>query len=185
MDENAKGILVGDVTKDSPAHRAGLDNGDVIVEYNGHEVKDVGEFRNRVAATAPESTVQMTVWRDGGRKTFDVTIGKLAAKAEVASATEQHAKPLGLTVQPLTDELAEKYGYSDETGVVIANVESGSAAALAGLRPGWLIKEVDRKPVHDVDSFKAAVKEALDGETVLLHVHAGDFSRYITLSVEG
>ena len=183
MDDEVKGILVGDVTKGSPADRAGLKHGDIVLEFAGREVADVGTFRNRVAATKPDTAVAMVVWRGGERRALNVTIGELPSKEELASAAADESKPLGLTVEALTDELARKYGYTNESGVVVTHVEPGSTAMLAGIRPGWLIMEVNRKPTNDTTTFHSEVEKGLDGESLLLHVKSGDYSRYVTLKI--
>jgi serine protease Do len=182
--EGTEGVLVGDVSKDSPADQAGLKSGDVIVTYDGHAVKKVGAFRNRVAHTSPDTTVKMDVLRDGKRHSLEVTIGTLTAADAAASGASHSAHSLGLTVQPLDGQLAEKLGYTGESGVVVTEVESGSKAAAAGIEPGSLIRQVNREEVSTVAEFQQALEGAGEDQMVLLLVKKGDYSRYVTLPLE-
>ncbi len=187
LDADTKGVLVGDVTAGSPAEKSGLKSGDVIVEFAGQKVDKLGAFRNRVAITAPGSTLDMVVLRDGKRVPRQVTIGTLPGKNEIASAEatpKDTVTSLGLTVAAVTDAITEKLDLTDRKGVVVTNVQSGSAASAAGIRAGMLITEVDRKPVDSVDAFKAAIDAAAGKDSVLLRVHQDELSRFVVLKLD-
>ena len=179
--ETSQGALVSQVSKGTPADKAGLQQGDVIVSFAGKPVKDVAALRNRVALTAPGTTTDLTIVRDGKRQTLEVTLGNLASAEEAgpAGGAAGVAKRLGFSVQNLTAALAKRLGYDQETGVVIASVQRGSAAALAGLTPGTLIQEVDRRPVENVQAFRTAMQNA--GASILLLVRQQGQSRYVVL----
>jgi len=179
-----KGILVSQVTEDSAAQKAGMKQGDVIVEFDGKPVEKLAEFRNRVSLEAPGSTHDITVLRDGKRKKLTITIGKLPEKAQVASAPSHSWEKLGITVKNLTQELAQRFSYQGETGVIVTDVVSGSVADLAGIQPGALIKEVNRKTIQNVDEFQQAMKQSSDKSTVLLLIKEGGGMRYVALSLE-
>ncbi len=185
---DTKGVLIGDVSKDSPSGKAGLQSGDVIVELNGKPVVRPGVFRNRVAMLAPETDVTLTVLRNGQRKSISVTLGVLPNQGEVTlqgKAQPENVDKLGLSVQNLSKELASRLGYSaQESGVVVNQVASGSLAALAGIKPGMLIREVDRQSVHTVAEFRQAVKKSQQEGVILLRVQDKEFSRYLTLRWE-
>ncbi len=180
--ETTKGVLISEVTKGSPAEKAGLARGDVIVEFNGHPVQKVGSFRNEVALVAPGTRVNMTVIRHGRRKPIAVKVGKLPTGKQTASTQSDILDKLGLTVETLTRDLAEQLGYRGETGVVVTQVASDSAAALSGIRPGVLIQEVNRKRVHNIEEFDDAVAQTANKGVVLLLVKDGESGpRYVVL----
>jgi serine protease Do len=182
--EDQKGILVSQVTEDSPAEDAGLKQGDVIVEFAGKPVEKSGAFRNSVSLMAPGTREQITVLRDGSQKTLDITIGKLPDSGLTASDTPHNINKLGLSVKTLTKELAEQFGYQGETGVVVTQVHSGSIAAMAGIRPGVLIQEVNRKRIDNTEDFKRAVELTPEHGTVLMLIKDGQYSRYVAIRME-
>ena len=175
------GVLIGDVTLDSPAHHAGLRAGDVVTEFDGEPVKDIGAFRNLVAATNPASDVTIVVMREGERTELTVTVGQLPAGDSEAKAAADQVDPLGFSVQPLTDAARKQQQWDDLQGVVISHVAAGSRAAKAGLQVGMLIQEVNREPVRDIRGFHELVQQADDGGHLLLRVREGELSRFIVL----
>jgi serine protease Do len=180
--EQTRGILIAQVADGSPAARAGLQQGDVIVAYRGKPVTDIGEFRNRVALTAPVSTETLTVIRGGERRTLDVVIGRFSQAEAMARGQAQSSEELGLTVQTLTPELADQFELSEREGVVVTRVEPGSIAAASGIEPGVLILQVDRQPVTTAAQFKRAVRESSDDKRVLLLLRQGDVQQFAVLS---
>ncbi|MCG7854079.1 MAG: DegQ family serine endoprotease [Methanosarcinaceae archaeon] len=182
--DDHKGILVAEVTEDSPAEKAGLRQGDVIIELGGKAVEEVGTFRNQVSLKAPGTKEKITVLRDGKRQTLTITIGKLPDSGLTASTESHTPDKLGLTVQTLTPDLAERFGYQGEEGVVVTQVNPGSVAELAGIQPGMLIQEVDRQQIHNVNEFKQAIKESGNKKSVLLLIRDDKYSRYVVLKIE-
>ncbi|KHE94109.1 MAG: DegQ family serine endoprotease [Candidatus Scalindua rubra] len=180
--DQGKGILISQVTDDSPAEKAGLKQGDVIVAYRGEPVTDVGTFRNKVALTRPGSREELTILRDGKQKTLNVTIGKLTEDKLIAPSPAQSAENLGLTVQTLTPELAEQFDAKEGNGVVITEVKPDSIAAMAGINTGTVIVQVDRKPVKNAAEFKRAVEKSSGDRSVLLLLKRGNISQYVALS---
>ena len=179
-----QGILVAQVSEDSPAEKAGLKQGDVIVEFDGKPVEKVGPFRNHIALKAPDSKEKITVLRNGERKTLSITIGKLPDGELAAVGTPHSLEKLGLTVQTLTPDLARQFGFQGEKGVVVTQVTPGSAAALAGINPGAVILEVNRKPVSNTEEFKRAVAQTPEKGAVLLLIKDGQYSRYVAVKAE-
>jgi len=175
----ARGALVADVAKDGPALEAGLKVGDVIVEFDGHTIKESTELPMLVARTAVGKTVTLKVIRDKNTQSFSVKIGELKEEeATVASGKEQG---FGLTVQPLTPEIADSLGLgSDVKGVVVSGVESGSSADEAGIRRGDVILEVNREPVKDLASYRKALS-ASKGKSVLFLVRRGENTIFMAL----
>ncbi len=176
-----QGILVAEVSKDSPAEKAGLHAGDVIVGYRGKPVNDVGAFRNQVSLTAPGSKEEVAIVRKGDRKTLHVTIGKLTKDKLMAMGPEQSTSEIGLTVQTVTKDLAEQFNVKPGEGVIVTAVDPGSVAALAGIRPGTVILQVNRKPVKNAEAFRQAIKNTED-KRVLLLISVDGAQRFIVLT---
>ncbi len=183
IDQNG-GILVAQVMEDSPAQKAGLKQGDVILELNGDKVDKVAKFRNQVALTAPGTKIKLLVLRDGDKKTIKVEVGALedGGTSAAAGATDQLPK-LGMTLQKLTPELAGQLGYENAQGVVVTSVDSDSLAARAGIRRGDLIEEVNRTQVSSPDQVKKLIADS-NKKTVLLLVRQGEASRYLALKLD-
>jgi len=186
--QRGKGVLISGVSEGAPAEKAGLRRDDIIVEFNGQPVEDAGSFRSRVSTTPPGEKVDITVLRNGKRETMRVEIGKLP-EDKVRTASARPGMPagivgVGLTVQNLTDDLADRLGFKGLSGVVVSDVESGSAAEEAGIKPGMLIQEVNRKQIHNTQEFKEALNAETSAEGVLLLVRDGEFSRYVALDTE-
>ncbi|RME01180.1 MAG: DegQ family serine endoprotease [Deltaproteobacteria bacterium] len=180
--EDVEGILVADVSEDSPAEKAGIERGDVILECDGEPVKDVASFRNRIGLTLPGTKVTLKILRNGKQKTIRVTIGRLSGSMAAAAGSSKILDRLGLSVQDLTPELRRELGYDKEEGVLVSEVEPGSPAALAGLQRGHLILEVNRKEVRNVEEFERALERAANRKTILFLVHDGRYTRYVALS---
>jgi serine protease Do len=180
--EQGKGILVAQVSEESPAARAGLRQGDVIVAYRGSPVTNVGRFRNQVALTPPGSREQLTVMRDGERKDLTVTLGRLSEDKLVALGPAQSTEELGLTVQTLTPQLAERFDARAGEGVLVTEVTPGSIAAMAGIEPGSVIVQVNRNPVTNAADFERAVRGSSREKRVLLLVRKEGMQRYVALS---
>ncbi len=179
-----QGILIAEVSPDSPAEKAGLKRGDIILELNGRPVANPGEFRNQVALIAPKTTIQLRIDRNGERKVIPVTTGQLKSEEQLGSSPEEAAGQLGFTVENLTGEIAQRYGYKTGQGVLVSDVDPGSAAALAGIEPGNLILEVNRTPVKDVEEFNRLAKSAVREGRILLLVRDGQFARYVVLRLK-
>jgi serine protease Do len=181
--EPRQGILVAQVSAGSPAGKAGLRQGDVIIAYRGQPVKEIGRFRNRVSLTPPGSREKLTILRDGKRKTLSVTIGKLNKEKLVAQAPTQSTDEIGLTVQTLTPQLAAQFDTKAGEGVVVTEVQPGSIAAMAGIEPGTVILQVNRKAVNSAAEFARAVERGgKEKRRVLLLVRKDDMQRYVALS---
>jgi len=167
-----KGALVAQVVSGSPAEKAGIEQGDVIVGFNGKEIADSKDLPRIVASTPVGKDVTIKLSRDGKLLDRQVKVGEMEEKAEVAT-TPSTKKSLGITVQDLTPEIAKGLGLKKDTGVVVTGVEPGSPAADAGIRAGDVIREVNRKPVKDVQDFIQKIEKAKDQDNVLLFLQRG------------
>lgn len=182
-----KGALISQVHKDSPADKAGLRAGDVIVRFDGKEVDDTGQLRNLVAVTAPGTTTTVEAIRNGRKKTFTVTIGKMAAGiVESASppggGSTNRLDKLGLSVQTLTADLARQFDVKGQRGVLITEVEDGSLASMSGLQPGDLIVEADRKPVANAGELQAILNQ--DKNQILLLIKRKDENLFVVFRLK-
>ncbi len=187
--DKPNGALVGDVVSDSPAAKGGLEVGDVILEFNGKDVKDSHALSRIVADTEPKDRVPVEVWRDGKAKTLHVTIGEAseqqanATDTSGSAATAEH--DLGMRVADLTDEDRSELGLPDDyPGVVIMGVAPDSSAAEEGLRRGDVVSRVDGTQVHDVGDVKRALQGARKrgDDHVALLVRRGDVQQFVSLS---
>ena len=184
LKEDAKGVLIPEVTKDSAADKAGLKHNDVILELNGEPAESASDLQKRISMLKPGSRVELVVWRDGERKTITVKLGKRPTKDEIAGTLpEETREELGFSVETLTDELAERYGYEAQSGVIVSEVESGSQAEEKGIAPGALIKEVNQQKVRNTREFNDAIKKARKEGAALLLVKRGRYTLYVPLKL--
>ena len=172
------GALVAEVMKGSPAERAGIKTGDVIVEFNNKEIKDSSDLPAMVARIAPGTTVPLKVLRDGKDISLPIAVGEMKENEVVASGGENG---LGLTVQPVTPEIAQSLGIDRTDGVVITNVTPGGAADEAGLREGDLITQVNRHAVKNLADYNREMARGEKGKSVLLLVKRGEQSVFLAL----
>lgn len=177
------GILIAQVMKDSAADDAGLEQGDVILKLDGKKVDKVATFRNQIAMTRPGTKVEFLVLRDGKKKKIKATIGVMEADDQGHPISSDSLPKLGMTLQKLTPELADQFGYEDASGVLVTAVDAGSIAAQAGIQRGDLIEEVNRSEVKTPQQVKAVIKDS-QKKTVLLLVRQGKASRYLALKLE-
>ena len=179
--DSADGALVADIMPESPAAKAGMEVGDVIVEFDGHAVKESTELPMIVARTPIGKSVDVEVVRRGKHKRLSVEVDELREE-EVAAATGDQSEQFGLSVQNLTPEIAESLGLDPETkGVVVAGVEPGSVAEDAGLQRGDVILEVNRKTVESLADYRKAITGTEKGKSVLFLVRRGDNTIFLAL----
>jgi len=180
--KNYQGILIAEVSEKSPADKAGLRQGDVIVAYRDEAVTDIGSFRNQVSLTPPDQHVTLTVIRDGKRKNITAVIGNLAQDETVATGTAQSAEEIGLTVQTLSPELASQFKAKTGEGVVVTQVKPGSVAALTGIKTGTIILQVNQQAVKNASDFQQAIQKASKERRVLLLTRIDGGQRYVVMS---
>ncbi|MGA8259479.1 MAG: DegQ family serine endoprotease [Arenicellales bacterium] len=171
--EKPRGAIVSQVAKNSPAAKAGLQVGDVIVGFNGHHVNNARELPSMVANAGPGAQADVTVLRDGKRHDVHVTLasqGQTVAKANTGSATQSSGPQLGVAAAPVNDQTRARYNVPDSvTGALIVEVQPGSPAARAGLRPGDVIRKVNGKPVESPQALATAVHNHPKGMVMLVN----------------
>lgn len=175
-----EGALISEVIKDSPADKAGIKQGDIIVEYNKMPLKSLQNFRKDISMMVPGSTVQLKVNRKGEIIPISVQLG--SASDNIAS--EGVVQKLGIEIENLMPDIAKQLGYSmKEEGVVITKVKPGSLAALAGLRPGFLIQAVNHRKVNSVSDFNDAITH-MENKRALFLVRQGNATRFYSIKME-
>ncbi|MHB8783567.1 MAG: DegQ family serine endoprotease [Desulfobacteria bacterium] len=171
------GALVSDVTSGGPAEKAGIRSGDVIVAFDGKEIKDEHDLPQAVATTKPGKTVDVRLLRDGKEKTIAVTIAEMTGEPGKPAGGHDLSKNLGLTVQDITPDIAQRLETENRKGVVVTGVEDGSPAADAGFNEGDIIRAILRKdkrnPVANVAEFSKMVKKFQSDKTILFLVERG------------
>ena len=182
--KEAKGVIISDVQKGSPAMKGGIERGDVVVSYKGKPVKDINSFRQMVASSKPGEKVDIVVLRDGKEKTLKVKIGERLEKGKVAETTkESNLAPVlsGMEFDNLNDSYRNAYGIpGDVDGVIITAVSPDSKGAEYGLKPGDVIIEVNRRHVSNIDQFKSAIKK-IKGNRVLFLIYRNENHFYVLL----
>jgi serine protease Do len=180
--KSSKGVLVSGVVKGSPAENAGLLQGDVILRFHGKEIENAHMLSQLAAATAPNTQLEIDILRNGKTETITLTMGTMPSE-EQEIVSPQEETNWGMAVQELTPLLAQQLGLEPgTTGVVISDIRSGSPAAEAGLRPGDLIKEMERKEIKSLDDYRQALNQVKKGDNLLLLIKRGSGAFYAVLT---
>jgi serine protease Do len=176
-----EGALVSDLAPDSPAEKAGIIRGDVIVEYDGQKVNDVSDLTNMAAVTPPGTEVSVKVIQDGKTKNMKVKLEKFPDQE--AQVKDEVRKSLGLTVRQLTPKIVRRFNIDHDDGVIIADVDQGSVAGDAGLKPGDIILEINKKPINTLANYSAVLEDVKPGDTALFLVKRGNNTIYAALRI--
>ncbi|MBI1356404.1 MAG: Do family serine endopeptidase [Acidobacteria bacterium] len=180
---DAKGAVVSSVEEGGPAADAGFKQYDIIRKINGKAIRDTRELRLQVANTPPGETIDIAVLRDGNPQDLKITLGEFPGEEKVEAAAPSGEKSVleGVSVEELRPEIRERLGLgADVGGVVVSQVRPDSPAAEAGLQPGDVIQEVEKKPVTNMASFRKAV-EGAGNEAILLLVKTRGGSRFVVV----
>lgn len=182
------GALVSDLTPGGPAEAAGVQRGDIIVEFNGKSIEDMPELPRSVASYAPGTNAQLKVLRNGEPKVLNIKLGELPE--EVAQSSRKLPgkaveEGLGLVVQEITPHVQSMFETKVSEGVIITNVAPGSTAANAGLEPGDVILEINKSKIANLDNYKKSMDAVSEGENILFLVKRGTNTIYVALKFEG
>jgi serine protease Do len=178
-----EGALISDVVTGGPAEKAGIKRGDVILQFDGKAIRFSRDLPFVVASTPIGKTVTVEVMRENQRMNLQVRTEELKEEAEAAPSQEAPPK-LGIQVQEITPEMAKNYGLSRTSGVIIVQVAPGSPAEEAGLAPGDIIIEIDKKPVKDVRTLNRLLAGVKKGHTILFLIDRGGATIFITLNLK-
>ncbi|MDD5131056.1 MAG: DegQ family serine endoprotease [bacterium] len=192
--KEAKGALLNNVMKDTPAERAGLKRGDIIIEFNGKPVIDVMGLQDLVAQTEPKKKISVKVWRNSKAEMFDLVIGEMPSELkedgagavpekEGSTGGNQVSKEwLGIKVKALTTEMASKLGLDNtEKGVVVMELAAGSKAESAGLQENDVIRSINRHPVTTVKEFEKATEAAKLSDGIVFDINRQGRLIYLTI----
>jgi serine protease Do len=180
-----EGVLIAQVEPDSPASKAGLRSGDIVLEYNGKEIKSPEDLSIAVADTKVGSSAKLKVMRDGKTLTLDASVGSRPAEQAEASkpgGNSEHAK-LGITVENVDADVARQLKLSSASGVVVTEVQPGSPAEEANVQTGDVIREINHKPVKNAADLQTEMRNLKKGSTVLLTVIRQGQTRFLAFDL--
>ncbi|MEO5366950.1 MAG: DegQ family serine endoprotease [Magnetococcus sp. WYHC-3] len=188
--KSMEGALVARVDVDSPAHGAGVQASDVIVRFDGQPVRKMQDLPSLVATTEVGRLVPLQVLRGGRELELKVKVGELregpqaAQQSDDAKDDAQRAVSLGMTVRPLQPDTREHLGLSqDIAGLLVTHVTAGSSAEQAGIKPGDVVAEVDRRRMSSLEDFRAATGKASPGHTLLMLIYRQGDALFVALPV--
>lgn len=186
LDTN-NGALIADVIADSPAKKAGLKRGDIIVGFNGETVQESGELPRLVATMPPGTKATVDIIREGEALSIPVTLGTLEedeAQAVAKAKPSEVEVSLGLRVEPITPDIATSLKLDNTDGVVVSGVDADGPAAEAGLRRGDVVREINRLPINDLGDYETVTSNLRTDTTVLLLVERRGSNLYVALKPE-
>lgn len=176
-----EGVLVSDVLEGTPADEAGLESGDVILEFDGKKVDDMQSLRLQVSATQAKRTVKMKIFRHGKTQNLNVKIGEYPEKIAVA-VNEDQDNSLGMTVVDLSDPEIQRYSKKTNKGVFVTGIERGSPAENAGLRAGDIITAIGKRAVTDKITYQRTVQQLQKGTPVIFRILRDERPMYIAVT---
>jgi serine protease Do len=184
--ESEKGALIASVEKDTPAEKAGLKAGDVIVEFDGKQITEGNELPRYVAATPVDKKVVLTIYRDGVKQSISLVVGRLKDREAVAGQESSgENNRTGLTVEDVRKELADRFGLKDSKGIVVTEVKPGSPLEEVGVTAGCIIIEVNGYRPESAKDYNAFVDRLKKGDVVRLLLRRPDGSaHYVAVKVE-
>lgn len=199
--ESPIGAFVHAVGNDSPAEKAGIERGDIILVFNNEKIQDSSHLQHAVGATAVGTSVKIHVLRQGEIKQLTAKIEKRTVEAlatldpniptnvdpKVPEVEEEKDSFAGMQVEKLTPELAKRYGHIDEEGVIVTKVEPNSSASNKGIQKGFLIKEIDYNPVNNLKDYEKIVKELRESDESLVLIYFKELNNtghYKTLRIK-
>lgn len=187
--KDLSGVLVSDVQKGSAAEKAGVKRGDIITAINGEKIEDSNVFRNKVAGSAPGTDITLSIVRDGQHQDLTAKLDEFDANAASKTQSgddngdaspEKESGKLGLSLQPVTPQIAHQLNLSSTDGLVITELDPTGPAAEAGLARGDVILEINRQAVTSVDEVKTVLEKA-DSRPVLLLIARQGRTIYLTV----
>jgi Do/DeqQ family serine protease len=178
--ESKEGVLITEVESDTPADKAKMKRGDVIVEFDGKEIKDVKQFRMLAAEAAPGEKIDVVLVRDGKKKTVELEVGERPTET-AGNSIEEDAEDisplfLGVGLQSMQDEYREALELpGDINGVIVTDVQGGTPAAKAGLRKGDVIVEIDKQQVENLDDFRKVMDDYDEDKVMVVIFRRGGY----------
>jgi serine protease Do len=184
---SAKGVIVDYVFANGPASKGGLKASDVITAVDGHKVETTQQLRSEIRHAKPGAAVNLALVRQGKAMELKITPSEWEPGPELTSASRRRPVPrnsetaFGLTVHPITEDIARRFDATGTNGVIVLAVDDSSVAARKGIQPGDVISSMDHRDIRTIKDFKDAVKKADLKKGILLKLESGVSSRTETL----
>ena len=184
--KSSMGALVANVINDGPADKAGIETGDVIIEFDGKNIKSVDHLRNNVSISKPDDLYNLTVVRDGRKKSFKVKLEKMPSDEQLAIEDQtQSSNELGMEVSELNSSLRKEYSIANQDiGIVVTKVLIDTPADEAGIQAGDLITRVGSRRCRSVKQFDSLVKNTKRRGMLMLHIKRDGNAQYVTLDLK-
>ncbi|NIW96205.1 MAG: PDZ domain-containing protein, partial [Phycisphaerae bacterium] len=183
--DDAHGALINEIVEGSPAEKAGLKRGDIIIEFDGKAVDELNDLPRLVAATPVDKTVKIEIYRDGKMRTVKVKIGKLdEGEKKLIAGDKEKSGALGITAANITPELKERYSLQGDEGILITRIDPEGPAAEANLRVGDLIIEADGREVTSITEFEKIVGKVPPGRVLRLLIQRQATLLYTTVTLK-
>ena len=185
--DNTKGSLITGVMPDTPAKKAGMRKGDVVIRINEKSIRDSNHLRNEIANAGAFADIEIELIRDGKSVIIQLKLDERPRKlgqikvAPQPVPTIEQVEMLGMIVEELTEKTAKQLGIETGSGIVIVEVKPGSPAEKTGLLPGMIVQEVERHAIANLSIFKELVSEMDPEKGILLLITSAKGSRYIFL----
>jgi serine protease Do len=183
--KDPKGVLINEIVPDSPAAKAGLKPGDILLEFDGRPMEGPGDLQRAVGLTSPDRTAKVKVWRDQSEKTLEVKVGQAPdeRQAQQQRPGGRARSALGLDVRPVTPDIARQLNLRSTDGVVVVRVEEGSAASEAGVQRGDVIKQLNGQVVRTMADFEKQTRDVKEGDPLTVLLQRGSMSLYVAFRV--
>lgn len=179
-----EGALVADVIKGSPAEKAGIKRGDVIIEFDKEKIGKMRELPSVVASTPVGKKIRVKIIRDGKVKTLSARVDKLEGDQKAEEPAEEETGNLGMSVQDITPELAKRLDLKVSGGVIVSMLEKGGMADGAGLSRGDIILEINKSEIKNAHDYKKAIKKLKTGDSALFLILRGGNTFYRVIKIE-
>jgi serine protease Do len=185
--KDAKGVLINEVMPESPAAKAGIKPGDILLEFDGRSMDGTGDLQRAVGFFSPDRTAKVKILRDQAEKLVEVKVGQAPDERQAA----QQQRPgggrarsmLGLEVRPVTPEIARQLNLRSTDGVIVYRVEDGTAAAEAGVQRGDIVKQLNGQTVRTMADFERLTRDMKEGDPLTVLLQRGAMSLYVAFRV--
>ena len=182
--KDTKGVLISDVIADSPAAKAGIQPGDILLEFDGKKMESPADLQRAVGFTSPGASAKMKVLREKNEKVIEVKIAEASDEREAAARSgSRGSSSLGMEIRPITPDIARQLNLRSTEGVVVARVDDESPAGAAGVQRGDIIREINRQKIKNIGDFEKATKDLKDGDRLTVLLQRGPMSLYVAFTV--
>ena len=182
--KDTKGVLISDVIADSPAAKAGIQPGDILLEFDGKKMESPADLQRAVGFTSPGTSAKMKVLREKNEKVIEVKIAEASDEREAAARSgSRGSSSLGMEIRPITPDIARQLNLRSTEGVIVARVDDESPAGAAGVQRGDVIREINRQKIKNIGDFEKATKDLKDGDRLTVLLQRGPMSLYVAFTV--